>query len=161
MFRDRGRRRVLPDRSQLTMTVPFMRAYTELLVATCHRRGAHAIGGMSAFIPDRRDPEVTRQALVMVAEDKQREASDGFDGTWVAHPDLVPAAQAEFDAVLGERPHQVDQLREDVHVTAEDLLDLGSRAGPSPPRGSGRTSGCPSATWTRGCAARAPSRSTT
>ena len=124
MFRDRGRRRVLPDRSQLTMTVPFMRAYTELLVATCHRRGAHAIGGMSAFIPDRRDPEVTRQALVMVAEDKQREASDGFDGTWVAHPDLVPAAQAEFDAVLGERPHQVDRLREDVHVTAEDLLDL-------------------------------------
>jgi len=124
MFRDRGRRRVLPDRSQLTMTVPFMRAYTELLVATCHRRGAHAIGGMSAFIPDRHDPEVTRQALIMVAEDKQREASDGFDGTWVAHPDLVPAAQAEFDAVLGDRPHQVDRQREDVQVTAEDLLDL-------------------------------------
>ncbi|AXK46634.1 malate synthase A [Brachybacterium saurashtrense] len=123
-FRDRGRRRVLPDRSQLTMTVPFMRAYTELLVATCHRRGAHAIGGMSAFVPDRGDPEVTRQAMLLVAEDKQREATDGFDGTWVAHPDLVPAAQAEFDAVLGERPHQVGRLREDVHVTAADLLDL-------------------------------------
>ncbi|MBB5832947.1 malate synthase A [Brachybacterium aquaticum] len=124
MFRDRGRRRVLPDRSQLTMTVPFMRAYTELLVSTCHRRGAHAIGGMSAFIPDRGDEEVTRQALVMVSEDKRREAGDGFDGTWVAHPDLVPAARAEFDAVMGERPNQLERLREDVHVTAEDLLDL-------------------------------------
>ncbi|MGP9536746.1 malate synthase A [Brachybacterium sp. AOP43-C2-M15] len=124
MFRDRGRRRVLPDRSQLTMTVPFMRAYTELLVSTCHRRGAHAIGGMSAFIPDRHDPDVTRQALVLVGEDKRREADDGFDGTWVAHPDLVPAARAEFDAVMGERPNQLDRLREDVSVSAEDLLDL-------------------------------------
>ena len=124
MFRDRGRRRVLPDRGELTMTVPFMRAYTELLVSTCHRRGAHAIGGMSAFIPDRRDPEVTRQALEMVSEDKRREATDGFDGTWVAHPDLVPAAQAEFDAVLGTDPDQRHRLREDVHVTADDLLDM-------------------------------------
>ena len=124
MFRDRGRRRVLPDRSELTMTVPFMRAYTELLVSTCHRRGAHAIGGMSAFIPDRRDPEVTRQALEMVSDDKRREATDGFDGTWVAHPDLVPAAQAEFDAVMGGSPHQLHRQREDVRVTAEDLLDM-------------------------------------
>ncbi|MGP5266218.1 malate synthase A [Brachybacterium alimentarium] len=124
MFRDRGRRRVLPDRSELTMTVPFMRAYTELLVSTCHRRGAHAIGGMSAFIPDRRDPEVTRQALEMVSDDKRREATDGFDGTWVAHPDLVPAAQAEFDAVMSGSPHQLHRQREDVRVTAEDLLDM-------------------------------------
>src|SRR5699024_6317817 len=105
-FRDRGRNRVLPDRGQLTMTVPFMRAYTELLVRTCHRRGAHAIGGMSAFIPDRRDPEVTENAFAKVREDKSREAADGFDGTWVAHPDLIPVARAEFDAVLGDRPHQ-------------------------------------------------------
>ena len=123
-FRDRGRALVLPDRDQLTMTVPFMRAYTELLVATCHRRGAHAIGGMSAFIPDRRDPEVTERAIEKVREDKAREAADGFDGTWVAHPDLIPTARAEFDAVLGDHPHQLHRLREDVHVTAEDLLDL-------------------------------------
>ncbi|MDN5901477.1 MAG: malate synthase A [Brachybacterium sp.] len=123
-FRDRGRNRVLPDRGQLTMTVPFMRAYTELLVRTCHRRGAHAIGGMSAFIPDRRDPAVTENAVAKVGEDKSREAADGFDGTWVAHPDLIPAARAEFDAVLGQRPHQLERLREDVHVTAADLLDL-------------------------------------
>ena len=106
------------------MTVPFMRAYTELLVATCHKRGAHAIGGMSAFIPNRRDLEVTRRALEQVAADKRREARDGFDGTWVAHPDLIPTARAEFDAVLGERPNQVDRLRGDVHVEARQLLDL-------------------------------------
>ena len=123
-YRGRGARFVLPDRSEVTMTVPFMRAYTELLVKTCHRRGAYAIGGMSAFIPNRRDPEVTARALEKVAADKQREASDGFDGTWVAHPDLIPAAQAEFDAVLGERPHQLDRQRDDVEVTAEQLLDL-------------------------------------
>ncbi|WP_394216688.1 malate synthase A [Brachybacterium vulturis] len=123
-FRDRGRIRVLPDRDQLTMTVPFMRAYTELLVSTCHRRGAHAIGGMSAFIPDRRDPGVTENAVAKVREDKSREAADGFDGTWVAHPDLIPAVRAEFDAVLGQRPHQLERLRQDVHVTAADLLDL-------------------------------------
>lgn len=124
MYRDRGRRHVLPDRGQLTMTVPFMRAYTELLVSTCHRRGAHAIGGMSAFIPSRRDPEVTEHALAKVSEDKRREATDGFDGTWVAHPDLVPAARAEFEPFLGERPNQLHRLREDVEVHAEDLLDL-------------------------------------
>ena len=93
---------VLPDRAQVTMTVPFMRAYTELLVKTCHRRGAHAMGGMAAFIPSRRDAEVNEVALAKVREDKQREAGDGFDGTWVAHPDLVPVATEEFDAVLGD-----------------------------------------------------------
>ncbi|MFD5213178.1 malate synthase A [Microbacterium sp. NPDC058345] len=123
-YRGRGARFVLPDRSEVTMTVPFMRAYTELLVQTCHKRGAYAIGGMSAFIPHRRDPEVTRRAIERVSADKKREAGDGFDGTWVAHPDLIPTARAEFDAVLGERPHQLDRLREDVHVTASDLLDL-------------------------------------
>jgi len=97
---------VLPDRGQVTMAVPFMRAYTRLLVATCHRRGAHAIGGMSAFIPNRREPEVTASALARVREDKEREAGDGFDGTWVAHPDLVPIAGEVFERVLGARPHQ-------------------------------------------------------
>jgi malate synthase len=115
---------VLPDRAQVTMTVPFMRAYTELLVATCHRRGAHAIGGMAAFIPSRRDPEVNEVALAKVREDKVRESSDGFDGTWVAHPDLVPVAKEVFDGVLGKRPNQVERLREDVNVTSEQLLDF-------------------------------------
>jgi malate synthase len=115
---------VLPDRAQIGMTVPFMRAYTELLVRTCHRRGAHAMGGMSAFIPNRRDPSVTERALERVREDKQREATDGFDGTWVAHPDLVPVAMSEFDRVLGDRPHQKHRLREDVRVGPEDLLRL-------------------------------------
>jgi len=122
-YRGRGARFVLPDRSQVTMTVPFMRAYTELLVKTCHKRGAFAIGGMSAFIPNRRDPEVTRTAFEKVAADKKREAGDGFDGTWVAHPDLIPTAQAEFDAVLGDRPNQVDRQRDEVHVTADQLID--------------------------------------
>ena len=111
------------------MTVPFMRAYTELLVTTCHKRGAHAIGGMAAFIPSRRDPEVNRVALEKVREDKQREAGDGFDGTWVAHPDLVSTAAEEFDAVLGERPNQVDRLREDVDVSAAQLLDVAATPG--------------------------------
>jgi malate synthase len=97
---------VFPDRAELTMTVPFMRAYTNLLVETCHKRGAHAIGGMSAFIPSRRDAEVNARAMAKVQEDKQREAGNGFDGTWVAHPDLVPVAQAEFDKVLGGHAHQ-------------------------------------------------------
>jgi malate synthase len=123
-YRGRGARFVLPDRSEVTMTVPFMRAYTELLVKTCHKRGAFAIGGMSASIPNRRDPEVTARALAKVAADKKREAGDGFDGTWVAHPDLIPTARAEFDAVLGDRPNQVERQRDDVHVRAEDLLDL-------------------------------------
>jgi malate synthase len=114
---------VLPDRARVTMAVPFMRAYQQLLVRTCHRREAHAIGGMSAFIPNRRQPEVTENALARVREDKQREAGDGSDGTWVAHPDLVPVARAVFDEVLGERPNQKDRLREDVTVAAADLLD--------------------------------------
>jgi malate synthase len=115
---------VLPDRSAVTMTVPFMRAYTELLVQTCHRRGAFAIGGMAAFIPSRRDPEVNETALSKVREDKTREAGDGFDGTWVAHPDLVPTAQAEFDQVLGGRSNQLDRQRPEVSVTAADLLSV-------------------------------------
>jgi malate synthase len=115
---------VLPDRAQVTMTVSFMRAYTELLVKTCHRRGAHAMGGMAAFVPSRRDPEVNETALAKVREDKVREANDGFDGTWVAHPDLVPVAMGEFDRVLGERPNQVERLREEVSVEAGDLLDV-------------------------------------
>ncbi|WP_431778680.1 malate synthase A [Microbacterium aurantiacum] len=123
-YRGRGARFVLPDRSEVTMTVPFMRAYTELLVQTCHKRGAFAIGGMSAFIPNRRDPEVTQRAFEKVAADKKREAGDGFDGTWVAHPDLIPVARAEFDAVLGDRPNQVDRQRPDVQVTAADLIDV-------------------------------------
>jgi malate synthase len=115
---------VLPDRAQVTMTVPFMRAYTELLVKTCHRRGAHAMGGMAAFVPSRRDPEVNEVALAMVRDDKRREAGDGFDGTWVAHPDLVPVALEEFDVVLGRRPNQVERLRGEVDVAATDLLDV-------------------------------------
>lgn len=123
-FRGRGAGFILPDRARITMTVPFMRAYTELLVATCHKRGAHAIGGMSAFIPNRRDPEATERALAAVSADKRREATDGFDGSWVAHPDLVETCRAEFDAVLGDRPNQVDRQRDDVQVTPADLLDL-------------------------------------
>ena len=123
-FRGRSAGFTLPDRSAITMTVPFMRAYTELLVKSCHKRGAHAIGGMSAFIPNRRDPEVTANALRKVTDDKRREATDGFDGTWVAHPDLIETARAEFDAVLGERPNQVDRQRDDVQVTAAQLIDL-------------------------------------
>ena len=115
---------VLPDRAQLTMTTPFMRAYTELLVKTTHRRGAHAMGGMAAFIPSRRDAEVNERALAKVREDKVREAGDGFDGTWVAHPDLVPVAMEVFDGVLGEQPNQLDRQRDDVSVEASDLLDL-------------------------------------
>lgn len=115
---------LFPDRSQITMTVPFMRAYSELLVKTCHRRRAHAMGGMSAFIPNRKDPEITRIALEKVREDKQRESSDGFDGTWVAHPDLVPIAMEVFASYLGKQPNQINRQRPDVHVTSCDLLDF-------------------------------------
>jgi malate synthase len=121
-FRDRGEEYLLPDRNSVTMTVPFMRAYTELLVQTCHKRGAFAMGGMAAFIPSRKDAEVNRVALEKVKADKEREAEAGFDGTWVAHPDLVETAMKEFDAVLGDRPNQIDKQRPDVHVTADDLL---------------------------------------
>ncbi|MEU8550316.1 malate synthase A [Streptomyces roseoverticillatus] len=125
-FRDGGPRFVLPDRNAVTMTAPFMRAYTELLVRTCHKRGAHAIGGMAAFIPSRKDPAVNEAAFEKVGADKDREARDGFDGSWVAHPDLVPVARASFDAVLGDRPHQKDRLREDVDVTANQLIAVDS-----------------------------------
>jgi malate synthase len=126
----RGRAdRILPERAQLTMTTPFMRAYTELLVRTCHRRGAHAIGGMAAFIPSRRDPAVNEAAMAKVREDKERESGDGFDGTWVAHPDLVPLATEIFDGVLGDRPHQKDRRREDVRVTRSELLDFAVAGG--------------------------------
>ena len=120
---------VLPDRADVTMTTPFMRAYTELLVQTCHRRGAHAIGGMAAFIPNRRDPAVTEAAIAKVHADKRREAADGCDGTWVAHPDLVAVAKEEFDAVLGDRPNQLERQRPDVHVSAADLLAVASGGG--------------------------------
>ena len=120
----RSRDWVLPDRIQVTMTVPFMRAYTELLVRSCHRRGAHAIGGMAAYIPSRKNPEVNEIALAKVREDKERESSDGFDGTWVAHPDLVPVATEVFDRVLGERPNQVGRLREDVAPDEAALLSI-------------------------------------
>jgi malate synthase len=120
---------VLPDRAQVSMTVPFMRAYTELLVRTCHRRGAHAMGGMAAFVPSRRDPEVNEAALAKVREDKVREAGDGFDGTWVAHPDLVAVAREEMDRVIGDGPNQVDRQRDDVQVEAGDLLDVRVPAG--------------------------------
>ncbi|MFD0344387.1 malate synthase A [Streptomyces sp. NPDC127117] len=123
-FRDGGSKFVLPDRNAVTMTAPFMRAYTELLVRTCHKRGAHAIGGMAAFIPSRRDAEVNKVAFEKVKADKDREANDGFDGSWVAHPDLVPIAMASFDAVLGEKPNQKERLREDVAVAAGDLIAI-------------------------------------
>jgi malate synthase len=122
-FRDRPEF-VLPDRAQLTMTVPFMRAYTELLVQTCHRRKAHAIGGMAAFIPSRKDPEVNAAALAKVRDDKEREAGAGYDGAWVAHPDLVPVVAGAFGAQFGSEPHQKARLREDVRVRQEELLDV-------------------------------------
>ncbi len=114
----------LPDRVQITMTVPFMRAYTELLVRSCHKHGAHAIGGMAAYIPSRRDEEVNERALAGVRADKEREAGDGFDGSWVAHPDLVPVVREVFDRHLGEAPHQKERLREEVAVGASELLDF-------------------------------------
>ena len=127
-FRTRGKEFLLPDRNSVTMTVPFMRAYTELLVRTCHKRGAHAIGGMAAFIPSK-DPEINEAAFAKVKDDKTREANDGFDGSWVAHPGMVEVCREAFTAVLGDRPNQIDKLREDVNVTAEQLLDVASTPG--------------------------------
>ena len=127
-FRDRPEF-VLPDRNSVSMTAPFMRAYTELLVKTCHRRGAHAMGGMAAFIPSRKDAELNERALAKVRDDKQREAGDGFDGTWVAHPDLVPVALEEFDAVLGERPNQLERQRDEVEVGPAELLNVAATPG--------------------------------
>ena len=144
------------------MTVPFMRAYAELLVQTCHRRGAHAMGGMAAFIPSRKDAELNERALAKVREDKQREAGDGFDGTWVAHPDLVPVAREEFDGVLGERPNQLERQRDEVAVArrrpARRRVDRrrGHRGGPAQQHQRRRSS-----TSRPGCAAPARSRSTT
>src|SRR6201996_7863827 len=128
-FRTRGKEFVLPERNAVTMTAPFMRAYTELLVKTCHRRGAHAIGGMAAFIPSRRDPEVNAQAMAKVRDDKTRESGDGFDGSWVAHPHLGPLCREVFDEVLGTKPNQLGRLRDEVSVTAADLLAVSKTPG--------------------------------
>ncbi|HEX8976741.1 MAG TPA: malate synthase A [Solirubrobacteraceae bacterium] len=127
-FRERPEM-VLPDRGDVTMTVPFMRAYTELLAATCHRRGAHAMGGMAALIPSRKDAEANERALAAVRADKEREVGQGYDGTWVAHPDLVPVAREVFEKGLHGAPNQLERRRDDVHVTAEELLDLPSTPG--------------------------------
>jgi malate synthase len=128
-FRTRGKEFVLPERNAVTMTAPFMRAYTELLVQTCHKRGAFAMGGMAAFIPSRRDAEVNAVALAKVRDDKTREAGDGFDGSWVAHPDLVPVCREVFDSVLGMRPNQLDRQRPEVSVSAGDLLNVADTPG--------------------------------
>src|ERR1700756_1086580 len=128
-FRTRGREFVLPERNSVTMTAPFMRAYTELLVKTCHRRGAHAMGGMAAFIPSRRDPEVNELAMAKVRDDKTRESGDGFDGSWVAHPDLVALCREVFDATLGSSPNQLSTPRDEVQVSAADLLAVDKTPG--------------------------------
>ena len=127
-FRERPEM-VLPDRGDVTMTVPFMRAYAELLAATCHRRGAHAMGGMAALIPSRRDEDANAEALEGVRADKQREVEQGYDGTWVAHPDLVPVAREVFERGLQGAPNQLGRRRDDVHVGADELLDLSSTPG--------------------------------
>ncbi|GAA2019309.1 malate synthase [Nakamurella flavida] len=127
-FRDSGPQYVLPDRNLVKMTAPFLKAYAELLVQTCHKRGAHAIGGMSAFIPSRKDAAVNERAFAQVKADKEREAGQGFDGSWVAHPDLVPVCREVFDSVLGDRPNQLDVVP-DVQVTADDLLNVAATPG--------------------------------
>jgi len=120
---------VLPDRNDVKMTVPFMSAYAHLLVKTCHARGAFAMGGMAALIPSRKDPEANERAIEAVREDKKREAEMGFDGTWVAHPDVVEVATEAFDAVLGDKRNQIDRRRDDVHVGRQELLDAASTPG--------------------------------
>ena len=127
--RNLGREYLLPDRNSVSMTAPFMLAYANLLVKTCHDRGAHAIGGMAAFVPSRRDPEVNAVAMAKVRDDKDREAAMGFDGSWVAHPDLVPICEEAFGKVLATRPNQFDQKRDDVQVDAPALLSVTSGAG--------------------------------
>ena len=128
-FREAGEQFIVPDRADVAMTAPLMRAYTELLVKTCHKRGAFAMGGMAAFIPNRREPDVTAAAFEKVRADKTREANDGFDGSWVAHPDLVSTCREVFDSVLGDKPNQIDKQRPEVEVTAEQLLDVASAPG--------------------------------
>ena len=128
-FREAGDAFIVPDRADVAMTAPMMRAYTELLVKTCHKRGAFAMGGMAAFIPNRREPDVTAAAFEKVRADKTREANDGFDGSWVAHPDLVSTCREVFDSVLGSKPNQIDKQRPEVEVTAEQLLDVASAPG--------------------------------
>jgi malate synthase len=128
-FRTRGPRFVLPDRAQVTMTQPFMRAYTEQLVRACHKRGAMAIGGMAAAVPNRKDPEANANAFEKVRADKTREAQDGFDGSWVAHPDLVPVCREVFDSLLGERPNQLDRAREDVIPDDRALINVAATTG--------------------------------
>ena len=159
-FRDRDDF-VLPDRAQVTMAVPFMRAYTELLVRSCHTRGAHAIGGMAAFIPSRRDAEVNEIALTKVREDKLRESGDGFDGTWVAHPDLVPVAKEVFDAALGERPNQLERRARTSPRRPPTCWTWPRRRARSPRRACARTSPSGSATSHPGSPASARRRSTT
>jgi malate synthase len=122
-FRNRSEM-LLPDRAQVTMKVPFMKAYTELLIKTCHKRGAHAMGGMAAFIPSRRDEEINKKAFAKVREDKELESRNGHDGTWVAHPDLVALATEVFDDVLGDNPNQIDRQRDDVVADADALLEV-------------------------------------
>ena len=128
-FRSSGPQFVMPDRAQVGMTQPFMRAYTELLVKTCHQREAFAMGGMAAFIPNRREPDVTAQAIEKVRDDKSREAEDGFDGSWVAHPDLVELCAEQFTRVLGDTPNQIHRKRDDVDVSVADLLNVGAAEG--------------------------------
>jgi malate synthase len=128
-FRTRGPRFVLPDRSQVTMTQPFMRAYTEQLVRACHKRGAMAIGGMAAAVPNRKDEAANTNALEKVRADKTREANDGFDGSWVAHPDLVPVCREVFDSVLGSKPNQLDRIRDDVVPDDRALINVAATEG--------------------------------
>ena len=127
-YRLRGADFVLPDRNSVAMTAPFMRAYTELLVKTCHSRGAHAIGGMAAFIPSS-DPAINATAFEKVAADKTREANDGFDGSWVAHPGMVELCREQFTKVLGDRPNQKGKTKSEVSVSAAQLLDIKATPG--------------------------------
>ncbi|MDL9979492.1 malate synthase A [Microbacterium candidum] len=129
VFRDQGADFIVPDRADVAMTAPFMRAYTELLVKTCHKRGAFAVGGMAAFIPSRKDPEAAEAAFTKVRADKTREAGDGFDGSWVAHPGLVSVCREVFDGVLGDKPNQLDKQRPEVSVSAAQLIDVESAPG--------------------------------
>lgn len=129
VFRDRGAEFLIPDRGQVAMTAPMMRAYTDLLVQTCHKRGAFAIGGMAAFVPSRKDAEINKVAFEKVRADKVREADDGFDGSWVAHPDLVAVCKEVFDGVLGNKPNQLDRQRPEINVLAEDLLAVAHTPG--------------------------------